>query len=827
MTTTWLVRQRRAAERDLAEALALGRQDAKRRADADREREAVDRDARKVGSAIRKAERAARKMHFPLRAYPAFVEGRREGRVRMNRFEQALALALPKKVGGGHTSSFHFRMRGRGLGTWRKAKGYPYRRGEAVRTIRYILRENAREIANGGVVSSISEDPDRIASLLAALEELELTAGRGNATVYWSLVVSLPNELTSEQRLALLEEICAPFRELGLPFGAVLHAPDPDGDQRNNHAHVVGSWRPFRTKDDGSFEFADRTLSALNTPEAIFELRERASEAMNRAMIAAGHQRRFTPKSNAARGLPPVSKAASKSSVGKKDRERKLRAIEAMKAEKALLLKRRSALEGLATAVAKLSEMATTGLGSIIANLVTADRRLAEALAMPARTATLPDKPTERKMAQVADGVVIASSSEPSPMHTSSSEQLGTVSMAVEAADTTAIDPKNVAGSPAEAKFPDAPIHTVGSISPIKSLPLNRDYRGGHEARSVSHEKPSQKNAMNPQKQTNFAGFPARPRFGQADQINSGDRRGTTGTKREILTGSPATSPDRIEEVTSESTRAANYRGEREPHAISAVSEGRALSESPSTNLKQANEASRGSAGHNDRQRSVELPKATLEVSEGMLAKLRGRLKTNEADQPTTNRELGDIGKIRVVLRQRERKKTDAASHIETSSHDVGNPTANLPIESDDTKTRAHYQNARPEVPNEEVAPIADNSAKSPRQHFSQFGKADNNDRRKQRRKRKAVSEVAEQTAADGLIKADNPIPVKTVLQSDRTTDLAHIADLFHSVEWDPREFQTDIRRPDRWSHTITEAEDLDYLAMLSAHASRGGTSRF
>ncbi|MEC7818515.1 MAG: MobA/MobL family protein [Pseudomonadota bacterium] len=379
MTTKWLVQQRQAAERDLAEALALGRKDAKRRADADREREAIDRDARKVGSAIRKAERAARKMHFPLRAYPAFVEGRREGRVRMKRFEQALALALPKKVGGGHTSSFHFRMRGRGLGTWRKAKGYPYRRGEAVRTVRYIFRENAREIANGGVVSSISEDPDRIASLLAALEELELTAGRGNATVYWSLVVSLPNELTSEQRLALLDEICAPFRELGLPFGAVLHAPDPDGDQRNNHAHVVGSWRPFRTKDDGSFEFADRTLAALNTPEAIYELRERASEAMNRAMIAAGHRRRFTPKSNAARGLPPVSKAKGKSSVGQKDRERKARALEGLLRERELRQKRKRALEALAASVGQIRDIIKVPFADALLGLLATERRIAAA----------------------------------------------------------------------------------------------------------------------------------------------------------------------------------------------------------------------------------------------------------------------------------------------------------------------------------------------------------------------------------------------------------------------------------------------------------------
>ncbi len=826
MTTKWLVRQRRAAERDLAEALALGRQDAKRRADADREREAVDRDARKVGSAIRKAERAARKMHFPLRAYPAFVEGRREGRVRMKRFEQALALALPKKVGGGHTSSFHFRMRGRGLGTWRKAKGYPYRRGEAVRAVRYIFRENAREIANGGVVSSISEDPDHIASLLAALEELELTAGRGNATVYWSLVVSLPNELTSEQRLALLEEICAPFRELGLPFAAVLHAPDPDGDQRNNHAHVVGSWRPFRTKDDGSFEFADRTLSALNTPEAIFELRERASEAMNRAMTAAGHQRRFSPKSNAARGLPPVSKAAGKSSVGQKDRERKLRAIEAMKAEKALLVKRRSALEGLVRNVNKLSEMATTGLGTIVANLMTADRRLAEALAMSARIASSPDEPAKRRMAQSADAVIFADSSEPSPMHASVSKQPNTVLFAVEATNTDAIDPRKVPELSADTKSPEVVIQQVEPGSSIDTVASDQHRRIETEATSVSHEKPSQESALNPQR-TDLARFPARQRFSRSNQTISEKESGATGTRREMLTGSPTTSLGRIEETTNESATAANHRGEREQVPISTVtSEGKALSEALSASLKNGNEASGGSAGYKDRERSDQLPKATPEESKGMLAKLHGRRKTHEADQPTTHRELGDIGKIREVLRQRGHKKTAAASHIEKSIVEVGIPSANRPIESDDTKARAQYHNAKPEVPSEEVAPRAENSAKPHFERISQFGQADDNDRCKRRRKRKTVLEAAEKTAADGAVEGDNSDTAAKAPQSDRTTDLALVADLFHSVEWDPREFRTDIRRPDRWSHTITEAEDLDYLAMLSAHAARGGNSR-
>ncbi len=676
------------------------------------------------------------------------------------------------------------------------------------------------------MVSSISHCPDQIASLFAALEELEFTAGRTNAQVFWSLVISLPHELTPDQRLNLLDEICTSFANLGLPFAAVLHAPDADGDARNYHAHVVGSWRPFRIEPDGSYSISDKTLSMLNTPEGILEQRELAAAAMNRAMIAAGHERRFSHETNSKRGLAPVSKAAGKSSVGQKDRDRKLLAIEAMIAEKALLLKRRSALEGLTTAVAKLSEMTTTRLGSIIANLATADRRIAEALAKSERSASLPDKPTERKMAQVADGVVIASSSEPSPMHTSSSEQLDTVSMAVEAADTTAIDPKNVAGSPADAKFPDALIHKVEPTYPIKTFSPDRDRQRGTESLSVSHEKPSQESGLNPQQKA-LAGFPARQRSGRADQTTSGSESGTAGTRQAILTRSPTTGPGRSEEFTNESAMAAKHRGEREQDPISAItSESKALAASHSADSKQVNETSTESAGHKDRKRSVELPKATPEELEGMLAKRPGHRKINEADQPTTNRERGDIGKIREVLRQRGHNKTAAASHIERSIFEVGNPSANRPIESGDTKARAHSQYAKPKVPSEEVAPRAENSAKPHFEHISQFGQADDDDRRKRQRKRKTVLEAAEKTAADGAVEGDNSDTAAKAPQSDRTTDLVLVADLFHSVEWDPREFRTDIRRPDRWSHTITEAEDLDYFAMLSAHAARGGASR-
>jgi hypothetical protein len=72
--------------------------------------------------------------------------------------------------------------------------------------------------------------------------------------------IALPHELTLEQnRYALQDWIRDNFTRKGLIADAVIHAPSPDGDQRNVHAHVMVVMR----KLDGS-EFA-RTKERFET----------------------------------------------------------------------------------------------------------------------------------------------------------------------------------------------------------------------------------------------------------------------------------------------------------------------------------------------------------------------------------------------------------------------------------------------------------------------------------------------------------------------------------------------------------------------------------
>jgi hypothetical protein len=357
MSTQWFIDGRKAALRDVIESLALSRQHLRRVALMEREAAERDAEARKVGRAIRKALADGRG-RFPIGCFPPKVSGTQKSSGRQRAFEQLLGLNHPKRLKprGGGLSSFHCKFTGRGLGDHRRATGRPYKRGEAVQAVRYILREDARELPSGGIVSNISQDPDFIAATFAAIEELEMAGGRTNATVFMSLVISLPHELEPSQRLGALTEICRPFADAGLPHAGVLHAPDPDGDPRNYHAHVILSWRPFQHEANGLIAFADRTLSERNTPEGHLEFRQSVAEALNAAMAKAGKPRRFTAKSNAARGLKPVSKGEGKSTPGKKHRERRRKKREALEAERDAQNRRINALQKIGAIAQSVKE---------------------------------------------------------------------------------------------------------------------------------------------------------------------------------------------------------------------------------------------------------------------------------------------------------------------------------------------------------------------------------------------------------------------------------------------------------------------------------------
>ncbi|MBB3692065.1 hypothetical protein [Sphingomonas sp. BK580] len=165
---TWQVRGKEATPRDLIEALALARADRKKRSRLEHERRKAEADQRATGAAIRRSIREQERSSFSLTCRPTPLSGRRKGTTRSRYIETISGLTFPGRsyVARDGFSSFHLKFRSRGLGDRRKDRGQVYRPGEAVRMIRYIMRDDARELVDGGIVSNISTDPDVIAGLL-------------------------------------------------------------------------------------------------------------------------------------------------------------------------------------------------------------------------------------------------------------------------------------------------------------------------------------------------------------------------------------------------------------------------------------------------------------------------------------------------------------------------------------------------------------------------------------------------------------------------------------------------------------------------------------
>lgn len=266
-----------------------------------------------------------------------------------------------------------------------------YRQGEAVRAIRYILREIAREIPAGGIVSNISQDPDDIATVFNALEELESVAGRKNANVYTSVVLALPHELDSGARERVLQSVCAVFQDLDVPYVGVLHKPDPERDERNHHAHVMFSWRPFSLTRDGCM-FATGTHGDTAQAGFISSVRKRAANAMNAEMAAAGYDRRFLGEKRADQGVAPTS---GKDGPGKKHRERRAADIAAMTAELTRINARQIAVAAAMAAAESIMTRPNVDRLAILNALTAKDSEIVEA----ARVKLLPTEPvSERPM---------------------------------------------------------------------------------------------------------------------------------------------------------------------------------------------------------------------------------------------------------------------------------------------------------------------------------------------------------------------------------------------------------------------------------------------
>jgi hypothetical protein len=133
------------------------------------------------------------------------------------------------------------------------------------------------------------------AQLWNAVEKAEK---RRDAQLARDLLLSLPHELTHEQRRALVREfVIAEFVAQGLMADMAIHAPDREADERNYHAHVLLTMRELTSS---GFGYKVRQWNATEQLEA---WRKHWADAVNGHLEQHGHAARVDHRSVADQGI--------------------------------------------------------------------------------------------------------------------------------------------------------------------------------------------------------------------------------------------------------------------------------------------------------------------------------------------------------------------------------------------------------------------------------------------------------------------------------------------------------------------------------------------
>lgn len=176
-----------------------------------------------------------------------------------------------------------------------KSKGW--RKGLAADHAKYCFRADALEEAEfqlADPISNIAKTPKECAAFWNAIEPVE-EGYRANSKVQMRFVGALPHFLTAAQRRAIIREFGEQaFGRYGLGFMVAGHCPDPSGDDRNWHFHMLTSTRQVVRLGDHDWAFSDEKLTEAFTPEGLLRTRAIFAAVVNRHCRAAGFDHRYT-----------------------------------------------------------------------------------------------------------------------------------------------------------------------------------------------------------------------------------------------------------------------------------------------------------------------------------------------------------------------------------------------------------------------------------------------------------------------------------------------------------------------------------------------------
>jgi hypothetical protein len=140
--------------------------------------------------------------------------------------------------------------------------------------------------------------PDNLRDRAALWNAVEKAETRKNSQLARRIILALPHELTTEQQEQLLKDyVRENFTRKGLAADVNIHKPDPKGDERNFHAHILV---PTRFVDKDGIGKKDRESNERETLQA---WRKDWEKKVNRHLERYGHATRISMDSLEAQGV--------------------------------------------------------------------------------------------------------------------------------------------------------------------------------------------------------------------------------------------------------------------------------------------------------------------------------------------------------------------------------------------------------------------------------------------------------------------------------------------------------------------------------------------
>ena len=192
-----------------------------------------------------------------------------------------------------------FKIISRGSGH-RACAAAAYRAGEKIMDERYgATHDYTRKT---GVAASFILAPENAPDWMSNRAELwnavEAVERRKDAQLCREVLLSLPHELTDDQREALVRQFVRDqFVSKGMVADVNIHTHSPSGDERNDHAHILLTTRTLTASSFGPKE------RSWNSRDFVHDTREAWADAQNRTFEVLGLDLRVDHRSLADQGI--------------------------------------------------------------------------------------------------------------------------------------------------------------------------------------------------------------------------------------------------------------------------------------------------------------------------------------------------------------------------------------------------------------------------------------------------------------------------------------------------------------------------------------------